>query len=140
MSSDFSETKAVCFDLGNTLIEFGPRQIAMQYERLTAKLVEMFGSCDGEKLKEWFKVKSGFAPLAIGSRSAIFAPLDELGLIIMDEEHEWTYKQESSPYYQTHKVAEMLMEIADAKFVMGTATPRIETLHKSRVGDYDYVR
>jgi len=52
MNTEFSETKAVCFDLGNTLIEFGPRQIARQYERLTAKLVEMFGSCDAAKLKE----------------------------------------------------------------------------------------
>jgi putative hydrolase of the HAD superfamily len=52
MSSEFSETKAVCFDLGNTLIEFGPRQIAMQYERLTAKLTGMFGSCDEVMLKE----------------------------------------------------------------------------------------
>ena len=52
MSTDFSQTKVICFDLGNTLIEFGPRQIAMQYERLTAKLTEMFGSCDEGKLKE----------------------------------------------------------------------------------------
>ncbi|MFT6180812.1 MAG: HAD superfamily hydrolase (TIGR01549 family) [Paracoccaceae bacterium] len=52
MSAGFEGTKVVCFDLGNTLIEFGPRQIAMQYERLTAKLVEMFGSCDATKLKE----------------------------------------------------------------------------------------
>lgn len=52
MNTKFEGTKVVCFDLGNTLIEFGPRQIAMQYKRLTAKLVKMFGSCDAEKLKE----------------------------------------------------------------------------------------
>jgi HAD superfamily hydrolase (TIGR01549 family) len=52
MSAEFGGTKVVCFDLGNTLIEFGPRQIAMQYERLTTKLVDMFGSCDATKLKE----------------------------------------------------------------------------------------
>lgn len=52
MSSEFRDTKVVCFDLGNTLIEFGPRQIAMQYERLTSKLTGMFGNCDEVKLKE----------------------------------------------------------------------------------------
>lgn len=52
MSAGFENTKVVCFDLGNTLIEFGPRQIAKQYEGLTAKLTEMFGSCDTAKLKE----------------------------------------------------------------------------------------
>jgi HAD superfamily hydrolase (TIGR01549 family) len=52
MSGAFRETKAVCFDLGNTLIEFGPRQIALQYERLTSKLTAMFGGCDEVKLKE----------------------------------------------------------------------------------------
>jgi len=52
MNSDFTKTKAICFDLGNTLIEFGPRQIAMQYECLTTKLTEMFGSCHAAKLKE----------------------------------------------------------------------------------------
>ena len=51
MSGQFGQTRAVCFDLGNTLIEFGPRQIAMQAARLTAKLTEMFGSCDADKLK-----------------------------------------------------------------------------------------
>lgn len=95
---------------------------------------------DGQRLDEWFKVKSGYAPLVIGSRSAIFAPVRDLGLIILDEEHEWTYKQESSPYYETHRVAEMMKEMTGCQLVFGTATPRLETYHKSQVGEYNHVR
>lgn len=67
MNSSFHGTKAICFDLGNTLIEFGPRQIKMQYKRLTAKLVEMFGSCDSAKLKE-IRDRQIVAPYSNGYR------------------------------------------------------------------------
>lgn len=65
--SDLTQTKALCFDLGNTLIEFGPRQIAMQFERFTAKLNEMFGSCDFDKLKE-IRDRQIVAPYSNGYR------------------------------------------------------------------------
>lgn len=65
--SDLTQTKALCFDLGNTLIEFGPRQIAMQFERFTAKLNEMFGSCDFDKLKE-IRDRQIIAPYSNGYR------------------------------------------------------------------------
>ncbi len=94
----------------------------------------------GERLKNWLKVRDGHVPLIIGSRSAIFAPYKDLGLIIMDEEHEWTYKQESSPYYQTHQVAEAYKEINNTKIVFGTATPRLETLHRAKIGEYELVK
>ena len=93
----------------------------------------------GDRLKNWLRVQLGHARLIIGSRSAIFAPVASLGLIIIDEEHEWTYKQESSPYYQTHQVATMLSELTGARLIFGTATPRLETLHLARVGKYTYV-
>lgn len=95
---------------------------------------------DGERLHEYEKVRSGYAVLSIGSRSAVFAPVRELGLLIIDEEHEWTYKQESSPYYETHQVAEVLCAIHGAKLVLGTATPRIETFYKAKKRDYEYQR
>ena len=104
---------------------FGPH-LALFHSRLS----------DGERLQEWFKVKSGYAPLIIGSRSAIFAPVNNPGVIIMDEEHEWTYKQESSPYYETHRVAEMMREMTECQLIFGTATPRLETLYKTECGDY----
>ncbi len=94
---------------------------------------------DTERLHEWWKVKTGYARLAIGSRSAIFAPLDELGLIIVDEEHEWTYKQETSPYYLTHHIAEKMTALSDVTLVFGSATPSVETFYKAKEGIYDHV-
>ncbi len=94
---------------------------------------------DGERAKEWWKVKSGYSPLVIGSRSAIFAPVTNLGLIILDEEHEWTYKQESTPYYRTHRVAEEMIKLWDAKLILGSATPSAESYHKSETGDFELI-
>lgn len=93
---------------------------------------------DKERAEEWFKMKSGYAVLAVGSRSALFAPTNSLGLIIMDEEHEWTYKQESSPYYEAATVAAMRREIEGAKLVLGSATPRLESFYKAKTGEYAY--
>ena len=93
---------------------------------------------DTEKNMEWWKVKTAYAPLIIGSRSAIFTPSENLGLVIIDEEHEWTYKQESNPYYQTHKVAEILHNSSGVNIVFGSATPRIETMYKADTGNYNY--
>lgn len=122
-------------------IAITPQMIAY-FERYFGSHIALFHSklSDGQRLKEWFKVKKGYAPLVIGSRSAIFAPVRKLGVIIMDEEHEWTYKQESSPYYETHRIAEMLKEMTDCRLILGTATPRLETLHKTKVGQYGSFR
>lgn len=92
---------------------------------------------EGERLQNWWKVRSGAATLAIGSRSAIFAPVQNLGLVILDEEHEWTYKQESAPYYRTHRIAEEMAKLWGSKLVFGSATPSAETYHKAKVGDYE---
>jgi primosomal protein N' (replication factor Y) (superfamily II helicase) len=91
---------------------------------------------EGERLKMWWKVQSGSAALAIGSRSAIFAPAKNLGLIILDEEHEWTYKQESAPYYRTHRIAEEMAKLWGAKLVFGSATPSAESFQKTITGEY----
>jgi len=95
---------------------------------------------EGEKAVEWYKVKTGYACLVIGSRSAVFAPARDLGVVIMDEEHEWTYKQESSPYYQTHHIGEMLVDIWGCELIMGSATPRLESFYKAKNGEYKYLR
>jgi len=94
---------------------------------------------DGQRAREWWKVKNGYAPLIIGSRSAIFAPVADLGLIILDEEHEWTYKQESTPYYQTHRIAEEMVKFWKAKLIFGSATPSAESFLKAREGEYAYL-
>ncbi|MBU0727167.1 primosomal protein N' [Patescibacteria group bacterium] len=95
---------------------------------------------DGQRAEEWWKVRTGYAPLMIGSRSAIFAPVQNLGVVILDEEHEWTYKQESAPYYQAHHVGEMLSDLWGSQLILGSATPRLESIHKGKVGDYTYLR
>jgi primosomal protein N' (replication factor Y) len=92
---------------------------------------------DRQRANEWWKVKSGASRLVIGSRSAIFAPVTDLGLVIMDEEHEWTYKQESSPYYQTHHVAEKLCSLFKSGLILGTATPSADSYHKAKQGIYN---
>lgn len=117
-------------------------QMIGYFERYFGSHLALFHSklSDGQRLHEWFKVKTGFAPLVIGSRSAIFAPVKNLGVLILDEEHEWTYKQESSPYYETHRVAEMMKGMTDCRLIFGTATPRLETFHKAERGDYVHVK
>ena len=95
---------------------------------------------DTQRANEWWKVKSGYAPLVIGSRSAIFAPVADLGVIILDEEHEWTYKQESNPYYQTHRIAEELSKIWSAQLIFGSATPRAESFYLAKKGVYHYLQ
>lgn len=94
---------------------------------------------DARRLDEWWKVKSGACPIVIGSRSALFSPCDNIGLIVVDEEHEWTYKQESMPYYETHTVAEKMAAFFGARLVFGSATPKTETYYRAQSGDYELV-
>lgn len=90
---------------------------------------------DGERFDEWFRVKEGKAKVIVGARSAIFLPAKNLGLIIIDEEHENTYKSEQNPKYQTKEVAEYLSELKGCKVILGSATPSIETYYRSLTGE-----
>lgn len=81
----------------------------------------------GEREREWWRIHEGTAQVIIGSRSAIFAPVKNLGLIIIDEEHEWSYKQDQNPYYHARKVALKISNLTGARVVLGSATPDIET-------------
>lgn len=90
---------------------------------------------DGERFDEWFRVKEGKAKLVVGARSAIFLPVKNLGLIIIDEEHENTYKSDQNPKYQTKEVAEFLSEKKGCRVVLGSATPTIETYYRALIGD-----
>jgi len=82
-----------------------------------------------QRLKEWMKIKNGDAPFVIGARSAVFAPVKNLGLIIIDEEHEGSYKSGSTPRYHARQVAMKRVLTADAKIVMGSATPSLEAYY-----------
>src|ERR1700682_2821799 len=91
---------------------------------------------EGERHDEWHKIHSGRARIVIGARSAIFAPLKNLGLIIIDEEHESTYKQEEAPRYHARDVAVVRAKIEKCVVVLGSATPSLESYHNASSGKY----
>ncbi len=90
----------------------------------------------GERHDEWQKINSGRARIVIGARSAVFAPLKNLGLIIVDEEHENTYKQEDAPRYHARDVAVVRAKIDKCAVVLGSATPSLESYHNAMIGKY----
>jgi len=91
----------------------------------------------GERFDEWLRIKEGKVKVAIGARSAIFLPFDNLGLIIIDEEHEGTYKSDSDPKYNTKEIAEIKCRIFDCKVVLGSATPSIESYFRAEKGEIE---
>lgn len=117
---------------------------------LTSQIVERFsarfgsdiavlhsGLSLGERYDEWQRIRRGQASIAIGARSAVFAPLPRLGIVIIDEEHETAYKQEESPRYHAREVAEKRAELSEAVLVLGSATPSIETYYRAKQGILD---
>jgi primosomal protein N' (replication factor Y) len=90
----------------------------------------------GERHDEWHKIRQGRARIVIGARSAIFAPVDPLGLIIVDEEHENSYKQEESPRYHARDVAIMRGQMEGATVLLGSATPSMESYYNCKRGKY----
>jgi primosomal protein N' (replication factor Y) len=90
----------------------------------------------GERHDEWHKIRQGRARIVIGARSAIFAPVEPLGLIIVDEEHEHTYKQEEAPHYHARDVAVMRGQMENAVVVLGSATPSLESYANCKRGKF----
>ncbi len=90
----------------------------------------------GERYDEWVRVREGEARVVLGARSAVFAPIKNIGLVIVDEEHEISsYKQENPPRYVGRDVAEHRAQLCGAVYVCGSATPAIETYHRAKTGD-----
>ena len=127
-----------CLKLGKRAIVLAP-EIALTHqtvERFAARFpgqvaVQHSGLLAGERFDQWWKIKGGENGVVIGSRSAIFAPQSDLGLIVIDEEHEWTYKQhDASPRYHTRDVALKLAELTDSVVVMGSASPDVVSYFK----------
>ena len=94
---------------------------------------------DGERFEQWKKAKDNKIDIMVGARSAIFTPFENLGIIIIDEEHESTYKSESTPKYDIKEVAEKICNLTGATLVLGSATPSIDTYYKTQKGKYDLV-
>jgi primosomal protein N' (replication factor Y) len=117
-----------------TVERFKARFSSGKLQTLVAVLHSHLSS--GERHDEWHKIRQGRARIVIGARSAIFAPVDPLGLIIVDEEHEHTYKQEDAPRYHARDVAIMRGQMEGAPVVLGSATPSLESYFNCRKGKY----
>ena len=94
----------------------------------------------GERYDEWRRIDRGQARVVVGARSAIFAPLKNLGIIIMDEEHETSYKQDDSPRYHARDVAKWRAKYHQAVLLLGSATPSLESRSRAQVGVYQLLR
>ena len=97
------------------------------------------GLSAGERFDEWRRLFFGEARVVVGARSAIFCPLENLGIIIIDEEHEQSYVSESNPRYDTHMIAEFRRKYNDCTLVLGSATPSIDSYAKALDGEYQLV-
>ncbi|MCK5576881.1 MAG: primosomal protein N', partial [Dehalococcoidales bacterium] len=103
-----------------------PNRVAVLHSKLSL----------GERFDQWRQIKEGRYDVVVGPRSALFAPQPNLGLIVIDEEHEWTYKQQDSPRYHARNAAIKLAELAGATAVLGSATPDVESYYRAKQGDF----
>ena len=94
----------------------------------------------GERFDEWHRIRTGGARIVIGARSAVFAPLPDLGLIVVDEEHETSYKQDTAPRYNGRDVAVLRAAFERCAIVLGSATPSLESFHNTQTGKYRLLR
>ena len=134
-------------DMGRTAIVLVP-EISLT-PQMTERFIARFGEqvailhsglSNGEKYDEWRKVERGDAQVVVGARSAIFAPLKNLGVIIIDEEHEVSYKQDSNPRYHARDVALLRAQYNQAALVLGSATPSLESRARAGKGVYQHLR
>ncbi|MGA8761888.1 MAG: primosomal protein N' [Candidatus Sulfotelmatobacter sp.] len=118
-------TPAVAADLHQVFGE----EVAILHSALTGQ----------ERAEQWHRIQRGEARMVVGTRSAVFAPLDDLALIIVDEEHDASYKQEETPRYNARDVAVMRAKIANAAAVLGSATPSLESYFNAKKNKYSLV-
>ncbi len=132
----YLQAAAETLDGGRTVIVLVP-EIALT-PQIVARFVERFGDTvavlhsklsDGERHDEWARLRRGEARICVGPRSAVFAPLSNVGLIVVDEEHDASYKHEGDPRYDARRVAMRRARVAGAVLVAGSATPRPESVH-----------
>lgn len=135
-------------------IALGRRALVLVPEiALTAQTVEVFqrrfqervailhsAMSAGERFDEWRRVRSGRADIIVGARSAVFAPCRDIGLIIIDEEHDHSYKQDAMPRYHARDVALKRAVLENAVLVLGSATPSLESYQHALRGDYQHVK
>ena len=121
-------------------ISLTPQTVGIFCRRYGARVAVIHSSLSrGERLDAYRKIKRGEVDLVIGTRSAIFAPLENLGLIVIDEEHEHTYKSESNPKYHARDVAAYRCKVHNSLMVLASATPSVESFYKAECGSYTLV-
>lgn len=145
---------AVYINLIRACLEKGKTALLMVPEiALTPQLLSLFAACFGDKIAvlhsalrlserydEYQRIRLGEARVVVGTRSAVFAPLEDLGIIILDEEQEHTYKSESSPRYHAREVAIYRGSKENSLVLMGSATPSVETMYRAKSGVYQLYR
>lgn len=118
-------------------ISLTPQMLSIFYARYGSAVAVLHSALSmGERLDEWKRIKKGEAKIALGTRSAVFAPFENVGLIIMDEEQEHTYKSEMSPRYHARDVAHFRAQNHNALLLLASATPSVETYARAKNGQY----
>ena len=121
-------------------ISLTPQMLAQLRARFKGEAAILHsGLSAGERFDEWWRLRSGEAKIAIGARSAIFAPLENIGAIIIDEEHDSSYFSESAPRYSTIDIAKWRAEYNGCKLILGSATPSVESYLKAADGEYNLI-
>lgn len=121
-------------------ISLTPQMLAQLRARFGADAAILHsGLSAGERFDEWRRLREGSARIAIGARSAVFAPLENIGVIVIDEEHDGSYSSESSPRYNTFDIALLRAQYNGCKLVLGSATPSVETYRRAKEGEFGLV-
>jgi len=118
-------------------ISLTPQTVGRFASRFPDVAVLHSGLTDAERGRQWQRLLQGKAKIAVGARSALFAPVQNLGLIVIDEEHETSFKQDSTPRYHARELAIVRGQIENAVVVLGSATPTLESIGKARRGVYE---
>ena len=122
-------------------ISLTPQMVEQVKERFGSNVAVLHsGLSTGERYDEWRRIRRGEAQVVVGARSAVFAPLDNIGLIIIDEEHESSYKQEDNPRYHARDVALLRSKYHDCPLVLGSATPSLASRARAQKGKYELLR
>ncbi len=122
-------------------ISLTPQLLELVYSYFGERTAVMHSALSpGERYDEWKRIKNGEVDVVVGTRSAIFAPLENIGIIILDEEQESTYKSSSNPRYHARDVAKFRCVSESAMLLLGSATPSVESMHSAKIGKYKLER
>ncbi|MGN0822701.1 MAG: primosomal protein N', partial [Candidatus Gallimonas sp.] len=121
-------------------ISLTPQMLSQLRARFGEKVAILHsGLSAGERFDEWCRLREGSARIAVGARSAVFAPVENVGLIVIDEEHDGSYASETAPRYHTFDIALLRAQHNGCKLVLGSATPAVETYRRAKEGEFELI-